>query len=335
MDFHYTEPQNELEKMLGGFFCINAIGPIKYGDDSKFSEFLDTHSPPSHMTIYIDSLGGDLEAAIGIGRRIREYGLWTDIGCFFLEEPDPTNPLVPRKRVAGKCMSAATMIYLGGRLRYFSNGSEFGVHQFSLKNPFPENAGLSQILSARIASYVSDMGISPEFLELSSATDAKDIYLIGEERLKELRVVTGGQTDVSWDVQARGNMIYVRGERDSIYGRHKVMLGFTKNAGFFFWAVIEAQNRHDELTSFGVVEITVNGEEQNFDISKACSRFSYGTDVHVFARITSDQARAISNSENFGVQIKFVKDSPTFLGIYAMSTQGGTDQLQTFYHTFS
>jgi hypothetical protein len=335
MDFHYTEPQNELEKMLGGFFCINAVGTIEHGDDVKFEKFLDAHRPPSHMVVYIDSTGGDLEAGIGIGRQIRHYGLWTDVGSYVLEQTDPSKPLVPRKRAQGRCMSAATMVYLGGRLRFFSEGSRFGVHRFSFKNPLPEHIGESQKLSAKIASYVSDSGVSPEFLELSSATDAKEINLISEQQLKKLGIITGGQTDVEWTVQARGSMMYVRGERDSIYGRHKVMLGFTKGVGFVFWAVIEAQNRFQELTSFGVVEINLNGEDIKIDISDECERFQVGTDVHVFANISNEQARLISVSESFGVQIKFVHESPTFLGISAMDTEGGVEQLSTFYHSLS
>ena len=335
MEFHYTEPQNELEKMLGGFFCINAVGTIKHGDDVKFIKFLDDHEPPPHMVVYIDSTGGDLEAGIGIGRQIRRYGLWTDVGIYVLERPAPSTPLVPRKRVEGMCISAATMIYLGGRLRFFSKGSRFGVHRFSFKNPLPEHIGKSQELSAKIASYVSDMGISPEFLELSSATDARDINLISEQQLKELRVMTGGQTDVEWTVQARHKMMYVRGERDSIYGRHKVMLAFIKGAGFFFWAVIEAQNRYQELTNFGVVEINLNGEDIKIDISDKCARFHVGTDVHVLANISDEQARLISESESFGLQIKLDQESPRFLGISAMDTEGGAEQLSAFYHNFS
>lgn len=179
------------------------------------------------------------------------------------------------------------------------------------------------------------MGVSPEFLELSSATDAKEISLVSEQRLNELRVVTGGQTDVDWTVQAHCGMMYVRGERDSIYGRHKVMLGFVKDAGFFFWAVIEAQGRFEELTRFGFVEITLNGEDIKIDISDECKRFQIGTDVQVFAKISSDQARIISESKGLGVQIKLVRDAPTFLGIGEMDTERGVDQLATFYHSFS
>ncbi len=332
MQFFYSEPQNELEKMLGGFFCINAVGTIETGDDAIFAKFLDQHRPPAHMVVYIDSNGGDLEAAIGIGRLIRSYGLWTDIGKYLLDFDASAEFFQPRQRMPGNCMSAATMIYIGGRLRYFGQDSKFGVHRFSFKNPVPEHLGQSQVLSAQLATYVVEMGISPKFLELSSATDAREINLIDESRLKEYGVVTGGETNVEWSVQARGKMIYVRGERDSVFGRHKVMLGYSKEMGFFFWAVIEAQNRFDELLGFGLVEIVLNGEECRIDISQDCNRFQTGSDVQVISTISRDNARAISESDSFGIQIRFGEESPTFLGVSALPTEGGQEQLTSLFH---
>lgn len=129
-------------------------------------------------------------------------------------------------------------------------------------------------------------------------------------------------------------MIYVRGERDSLFGHHKVMLGHTKGAGFFFWAVIEAQGREDELTTLGLVEIVLNGEEKKIDISNRCERIVSGIYVNVFAKITQEEARAIAYSTSFGIHIRFWSDSPMFLGIAPVPTAGGAEQLQTIYNVF-
>ena len=125
-------------------------------------------------------------------------------------------------------------MYIGGRLRYFPEGSTFGVHQFTFKNPSPSNTAQSQILSARIASYVGEMGISTDFLELSSATSSSEIKVVDQSQLKALNIVTGGTTDADWTVHARNEMMYVRGERDSLFGHHKVMLCYSKGVGFMF-----------------------------------------------------------------------------------------------------
>lgn len=127
-------------------------------------------------------------------------------------------------------------------------------------------------------------------------------------------------------------MMYVRGERDSLYGHHKVMLCFVKATGFMFWAVIESQGREHELNAFGLVEIVVNDEEYKIDISQRCVRQVHGIYTNVLAQITEDEARTIAFSEGFGVQIRLSNDSPMFLGIAPVSTESGKEQLQTFFN---
>jgi hypothetical protein len=294
MQFIYTEPQTELERLIGGFHYVNAFGKIEPGDDDKFKRFLETAAPPAVSTIYINSTGGNVEAAISIGRQIREGWYSTSIGSYLLDSAYSDIPMFKRNMDAGKCYSAATLVYLGGRLRYFSDGSEFGVHQFSYKDPTPENFGLSQALSAKIAKFVVDMGISIEFLEISSSTPGNELSIICLEQLRALGVVTGGETDVKWSVQARNHMIYVRGERNSMFGHHKVMLAYINGAELHFWAVIEAQGREDELTSFEFVEIVVNGEDFKIDVSKRCLRYVFGAYVHIFVKLTKDEAQLLA-----------------------------------------
>jgi len=232
-------------------------------------------------------------------------------------------------------MSAATLIYLGGRLRYFSAEATFGVHQFSFRNPSPLNVARSQVLSAKIATFVAEMKVMPAFLEISSATTSDAISTLSEDQLATLGVVAGGLTEAEWSVQAKNHILYVRGERDSLFGHHKVMLCYVKGVGFLFWAVIEALGRERELTEFGLIEIVVNGEDNRIDISDRCDRVVYGIYVNVISRLTEDEARVIAFSDSFGVQIRFSSEAHVFFGISALSTEGGRDQLQTFFNTLS
>ncbi len=335
MQFEYTHPQTELERLIGGYFCINAFGTIEAGDESKFYDFLHRSEPPPRSTVYIDSSGGDVEAAISIGRAIRSAWFSTAIGQYVLSSESTTQYIVGRELSPGRCLSAATLMFLGGRLRFFNEGAKFGVHQFSLKNPTPDNVGRSQILSAKIAAYVVDMGISPDLMGLSSSVRGSHIKLVDEEELKRLRVLTGGATDVTWSVQARSETIYVRGERDSIFGHHKVMLCFYRVGGFVFHAVIEAQGRETELTTFPVVEIVVNGEGRRIDISKRCDRMVSGAYVNVIAKLTQIEAQTLAHSESFGVQIRGSKEAGMFLGISAMDTENGKEQLDAFFSVLS
>ncbi len=331
MQFNYTGPQTNIERLFGSYYHITAIGTIEIGDDEKFRRFLETNEAPPRTTVYIDSVGGNVDAAIAMGRLIRAAWFETSIGQYQLQPYEEDLPTVSREHHAGRCYSAATLIYIGGRLRHFPDGSCFGVHQFSYKDPTPENFESSQLLSAKIARYISDMDIRPDFLEISSSIPSREIKLIDADELRKLNVVTDGQTSAVWSLQAQGSMLYVRGERDSIYGHHKVILAYKKNSGFVFWGVIEAQGREDELTSFALVEIVLNGEDTRIDISERCERLVSGIYVNVFANLSQEEARSIAFSDSFGVQIRFSKDAPLFLGIAAVSTEGGREALETFF----
>lgn len=315
--------------------CVNAFGPIQAGDDEKFRQFLVANEVPYRSSLYLNSNGGDVEAAIGIGRLIRDARLSTQIGQYVLN-PGPNDQfIVPRKLIPGTCRSAATLIYLGGALRYWTEGAKFGVHQFSSKNPSPEDVGRSQVLSANIATFLSDMGIAPKFLELSSSVASSKIQDIKRKTLEKLGVVTGGETKPVWSLQAADGALYARGEADSLYGYRKVILGHKVGNGFFFHAVIEALGREKELCEHGIVEIVVNGDEYRIDISERCQRKPLNGDVNLNANLTQEEADLLAYSKSFGVQIRASSEADLFLGISALSTEGGKDLLHSIFVTGS
>lgn len=281
-----------------------------------------------------------MEPAINISRAIRDGWLSTHVGSYIIDHNRPEDTihqfLKPRKFISGHCMSAATLIFLGGRLRYVDNDSKFGVHQFSFKNPSPGTLSKSQILSSKIACLVADMDIDPRFLEISSSVDDKEIKILTNEDLTKLRIVTGGQTDVVWTVQSRSNVIYLRGERDSIYGHHKMILGFEKLTGFFVHAVIESQGREEELTTMPLVELVVGQSEKRIiDISSRVERSVIGIYTNIATRITADEAIEISASDGFGLRLRWTNKADIFLGIAPMDTKSGSDEIHSFVHIFT
>lgn len=331
MQFYYTSEQSELEVLFGGFRHINAIGKIARGDADRLLDLIRKAEIPPQTTVYIDSSGGDLEEGIKLGCVIRAHDLETSIGTYVLEPAGSDEPMVSRKHNLGKCLSAATMMFAGGRLRHFPHGSKFGVHRFAFESPASSSVGRSQELSADIANFLAKMGVSLSFLTVSASIPSEELHLLGHEELLEYRMVTDGVTDVKWGTEMRSNLIYVRGTRDSIYGRHKVMLAHAKDAGFMFFAVIEAQGRQEELCRFGLVEIVINGEDHRIDISARCERTANDIDVILMSKVTREEAAMIAYSNSFGVQIRFSNESPVFLGVSAMDTTGGKDGLVTLY----
>lgn len=331
MNFEYSEPQTELERFFGGFFHISAFGRIEKGDDEKFQRFLDRATPPPRTLVYINSGGGHVEAAMAIGRLIRQAWFSTSIGTYILDPQQLDDLIIPRKFTSGKCISAATLMFLGGRLRYFPDGSEFGVHQFSFKNPTPESIERSQRLSAAIATYIAEMGIPAAFLELSAGTRGDQVQLVGEEQLKGLKVITGGVTEPTWGVEIHEEAMWVRGERDSLWGHGKVMLVYSKTDGFSFAALVETMGRDNELMNFPLVEIVVNEEDDRIDITDRCIRAPSGIYTMFMANLSLSEAHLLANSKSFGIQIRGSTQAEIFFGIAAISTVGAEGKLQGLY----
>lgn len=331
MQFVYTEEQTEFEKLFGGYRHVSAFGKITQGDADRLLKLLKSASVPSRTTVYIDSTGGEVEEGMKLGCVIRAFDLETSIGMYSLDVETIGEPIVSRILVPGRCLSAATLMFAGGRLRHLPDGAVFGVHRFAYKNPVPENVERSQELSADIANYLDQMGISLGFLSLSAGVSSEELLELDEVELRGQGMVTGGVTDVVWGTEMKGGMLYVRGTRDSIFGKHKMILGYARDAGFILFAVIEAQGRQDELCEHSVVEIVVNGEDQRIDISSRCSREPNEVDVILMTSLTDDEAKLLAYSDSFGVQIRFSKDAEIFLGVSAMETEGGRESLKSLY----
>lgn len=332
MNFEYSDPQTEIEGFFGGFFHISAFGPIEEGDDKKFLRFLENAMPPPRTLVYINSGGGHVEAAMAIGRLIRQAWFSTSIGTYVLDHQMVDELIIPRKFRSGNCISAATLMFLGGRLRYFPDGSKFGVHQFSFRNPAPDNLERSQRLSAAIATYIAEMGIPAPFLEVSAGTRGDEIKLLSEEELKELKIVTGGVTEPTWGTEIHEEAMWVRGERDSLWGHGKVLLVYSKRDGFAFSALVETMGRDNELMNHPLVEIVVNDEDIRIDISDRCARAPSGIYTIFIANISKSEAQLLASSKSFGIQIRASAQAEIFLGIAAISTAGAEGKLQGLYN---
>lgn len=116
---------------------IAVVGDLELGDEDKFA---DAARSSSDAMVLFQSRGGNLIAAIEIGRTIRRKGFST---------------LVPDKM---QCASACALAWLGGRTRYMSATAHVGFHAvYTDKNgrPMVSSAG-----NALVGAYLNELGLS-------------------------------------------------------------------------------------------------------------------------------------------------------------------------------
>jgi hypothetical protein len=127
---------------------IQAEGKIVAGTPAKLSRLL-ADPPNRNLPILLNSYGGDISAALAIGRMIRRFHMNTGLGVTGFEFCNPfqdgkCQPSVSNKSFRGSaheymaiCFSACPLILLGGETRVVGVTSMLGLHQpITISHPY-------------------------------------------------------------------------------------------------------------------------------------------------------------------------------------------------------
>ena len=178
-----------------GYFCPDT--------DQKFQQFLTTNPPKAPNTIVVlNSGGGDLEAGLRMGTIIRQQKMWTQVGSQ-LPLMIPQNENIPAQTVPyiaeptsppfpGECASACTLAFMGGINRTIGYGSNYAVHQFESESqtPAPNLQAQTEAISAEIVTYLSQMGISPDYMEYMVQKTGNNVTNLSMKLLQQLNIAT-------------------------------------------------------------------------------------------------------------------------------------------------
>lgn len=151
------------------------IGQIREGDLTRFLEWIDNEQTAPEK-IWLNSPGGSVADALGIGRQLRARGIATAM------DPDAV------------CLSACPYILMGGTARHVSSGAWVGVHQHYYGQNIVQPAFMAvediQRSQAEVIGYFDEMGIDPLLMRHSLATPPDEIYILVEDELTTYGIAT-------------------------------------------------------------------------------------------------------------------------------------------------
>ena len=188
------------------------------------------HAHPGTILV-LNSLGGDLDAGLAMGRIIRSHGLWTEVGTELPLALGPTPNLDPAffpylqsstaPPFPGYCYSSCTLAFLGGTVRTVGFTSDYGVHRFYFEGQQPSGAeavALGEQGMADIVHYVKEMGVDPDFvLEMAKKGPSATTHLT-EKQMAALHVTTPfWQT--SWSIRQGSGTFYLDGDTSDVWGK--------------------------------------------------------------------------------------------------------------------
>jgi hypothetical protein len=135
-------------------------------------------------TVYFNSPGGKLVAAMAVGRLVRGKGFSTVVGV-------RTTDL--RRPAAGTCFSACPFAFAGGVRRSMLDGSEIGVHLAANSVPVPDEAAFQQKVRQDASAYLESMGVAVELLALMSQATHDAIRPLTTQEAARLRLINARQ----------------------------------------------------------------------------------------------------------------------------------------------
>lgn len=178
----------------GGAHCcwwIQADGEISPSTPADFQAFLVARGSPLRVgePIVFNSPGGDIRAAIELGRMLRSSRAFTTVG--------------------GECLSACAFAFMGGERRSLyapemgATDGKIGVHRFDAVGGNPSVAS-AQIVAGVITGYLTDMGVDPRLVTFAAATPSDNMHILTNEEATRFKVITDDVPTAKWQLTKLG-----------------------------------------------------------------------------------------------------------------------------------
>jgi hypothetical protein len=314
-------PRDALTTALfgGNAWEIYASGTIDDDAAARFLKMVAEKHVPAYSTVYIDSPGGNLIAAMKLGRAIRSSGFDTSVATRADKNKTHLGP--------GVCLSACTLTFLGGKWRYIDSRSVYGVHRFYFEQSTRQDSDVAQMISAVVVQYIRDMGADPQLFSEMTSSGKEEITLIPESELLRLNVVNNGQTPTEWSVQSAKGSVYLKGERDTVYGFNKFILGCSRE-GAVLMVFFDPQGNERKVLSMENISLLVDDDKElPLESTLKGKQLTSGGLIEAEFLIPTSYLAAIMQAHKVGVAFQHERGMFTMLGFQGMDFDGARDKL--------
>ena len=317
MTFTFERPDPLTAKVVGTAWKIYLSGVIQKDTPRKFEEFLQVNDVPVWSFVFLNSPGGDLFGGMELGRVFRKHSLFTYIGL----QADKNEP---RREQSGVCYSACAYAFLGGTFRFWTVGSHYGVHRFYSAGSSGD-MDRAQIISALIANYVREMGIDGDLFSISTIAGPDDIYEPPLSLLKQLSVVNDGFGKTVWSVESNEGALYLKGERDTVYGINKFMVGCSNNSPIVT-IIIDPQGRQKERALWEAQSLVIDAKPEPIK-PRFYEIMPNGTWLWAMYTLSGEQISRLLQACSVGMIYQMSYDAPVFHGFMEMPFDGAAGKL--------
>jgi len=320
MTFEAYPPDPKVVHLSGNAWTINASGSIDTDAGKRLERLLNDKRVPGHSMVFLDSPGGDPAGAMRLGRIIRKRNLETYVG----QQRRNSSEIK-----AGKCFSACALAFLGGDYRYLPDGSQYGVHRFSVSKGSTGDLGAAQVAWAAITEYIRSMDVDTKLFSIAAQTHERDIAVLPRAVLEHLNVINNGIKKTEWSIETLGPGMYLKGQRETVDGMGKFMLLCPPSRELTLQLIFDPQGRADEAMKLPAQALLIDGKP--FFIERyAIYRSIVNGWINAVYSVDDEMLRLIQDAKTVGFALSRAKEDPLFLGFDGMPMSGALSKLPGF-----
>ena len=333
MRFQLVPPLLPVPMFGPGQWYIFAEGPIDHGAAERLQDLVHRNQVQRPAVIYLHSNGGNPMAAMELGRTIRSNGMWTRIGRI----PTPDGPAWESGTISipGACLSACVLSFSGGVYRFLARDDEsvYGVHRVWSPVATGMDLDIGQIISSSIVNYVEEMGIDSGLFELMASTPGQEILFPEWETLLELSAINNGALPPDWTVQLNDQILYVRGQQQTIHGLNKANF-YCDNGNFLLMPMVDVftQQNAESYIDWVISERLIIEGEALVQNSRESSLI-FPTNNYIASVIVLNEMwiEDILRSERIGYQL-LIPNPDIYLGFNIELNEEGHQLLRGLVH---
>jgi hypothetical protein len=324
MQFVAYPPDATYEKFMGDHaWRIFATGDIDADAGKRLTALIANKGVPQGSQLYLHSPGGSLVGGMDLGRVIRKNELRTIVGQY-----DPKQKYIGSK--PGYCYSACATAFLGGKFRYWTDGSVFGVHRFFWKGRSDNDADIAQIVSAAVVEYIRSMDVDTKLFAIASQAGASELITPTHQTLLELNVVNDGRTPARWTIESiPQGVIYLKGEQDTDRGINKFILACPARGAMFLYGIFAGGQNTEQALKFPINLLFLDGRTVQMD-NRLESKQAMNNNINLMYRLDASLLDEIIKAKTVGVGLRPSATAPIFSGFADMPFSDGAGKLPGF-----
>jgi hypothetical protein len=320
MEFEATPPDFGTLLRGGSSWDIFATGEVDLRAGEKLERLLVQKSVPNGSELHVHSPGGSLIGGMNLGRVIRSHNLITHVG----KKGKLENGF--QHTEDGHCMSAAALAFLGGEFRFVGDNSRYGVHRFTLEERSSRGIDDAQILSASVVEYIRSMEVDTELFSIASDCPANDILELPTATMKRLNVINNGLKPARWTIESLEQVLYLKGERDTIYGMQKFLLILPSRDKMYFHIIFDGGPNAEEIMLMDTDRLSIDGELIPLHELRILRVSDHGR-INLLYQITPEILIKLRTAKRLGFHLQHLPEAAMFVGYESFPFEEGSAKL--------